>query len=90
MRLIYFVVLQDAVVAKQYMSKNKEFQRQAKDWTQTYAAKPSATDSRVWDPLTSIFRLCSRLKAVQELEADACRRCSCVTCNVLCAGTAAS
>lgn len=38
---------QDAVVAKQYMSKNREFQRQAKDWTQTYAAKPSATDSRV-------------------------------------------
>lgn len=38
---------QDAVVAKQYMRQNKEFQRQAKEWTQTYAARPSANDSRV-------------------------------------------
>lgn len=39
--------LQDAVVAKQYMRQNKEFQRQAKEWTQTYAVKPSTSDSRV-------------------------------------------
>lgn len=38
---------QDAVVAKQYMSKNKDFQQQAKEWTQTYAAKPGANDPRV-------------------------------------------
>ncbi|KAL3138484.1 hypothetical protein ABBQ32_006274 [Trebouxia sp. C0010 RCD-2024] len=38
---------QDAVVAKQYMRQNKDFQRQAKEWTQTYAVKPSASDSRV-------------------------------------------
>lgn len=40
-------VLQDAVVAKQYMSQNKEFQRQAKQWTQSYAVKPSANDPQV-------------------------------------------
>lgn len=39
--------LQDAVVAKQYISQNKEFQRQAKDWTKSYAVKPSADDPRV-------------------------------------------
>lgn len=39
--------LQDAVVAKQYMSQNKDFQRQAKEWTQSYAVKPSANDPRV-------------------------------------------
>ena len=61
-RLCYFGVLQDAVVAKQYMSKNREFQRQAKDWTQTYAAKPSATDSRVCNPLTRVYL---RFEAIQ-------------------------
>ena len=39
--------LQDAVVAKQYISQNKDFQRQAKQWTQSYAVKPSVNDSRV-------------------------------------------
>jgi len=41
------IAMQDAVVARQYIRQNKEFQQQAKEWTQTYAAKPSATDSRV-------------------------------------------
>lgn len=44
---ICVALVQDAVVAKQYMSKNKDFQQQAKEWTQTYAAKPSANDRRV-------------------------------------------
>ena len=39
--------LQDAVVAKQYISQNKEFQRQAKEWTKSYAVKPSSNDPRV-------------------------------------------
>ena len=49
-------MLQDAVVAKQYMQQNREFQRQAKEWTQTYAVKPSLTDPRVCHSVVFCFQ----------------------------------
>ena len=77
--------LQDAVVAKQFISQNKQFQRQAKEWTQSYAVKPSINDPRVRGCVHA-YRLTSLVSDLQ----SCCLLMQCHVCGGDCCGRAQS